>query len=59
MTDIQALILVGVMALVVAGAGFSVVQPRRYSDRDADGEPDLSPEEAARAREKDAAERGD
>ena len=59
MTDMQVLVLAGVIALVVAGAGFSVVMPRRFTDRDADGEPDLSPDEAARARERDAAERGD
>lgn len=54
MGDLTALILVGVLAFVAAGAGFAVVQPRRFTDRDADGAPDPWPEETARARDHDA-----
>lgn len=57
MSNLTALILIGVVALVAAGAGFAFVQPRRFTDRDADGAPDPSPEEIAKARQEDAWER--
>jgi hypothetical protein len=59
MSTISALILVGVLAFVAAGAGFAVVQPRRFTDRDADGAPDPSPEEMSKARDDDAWRRKD
>lgn len=58
MSNMTALILIGVLAFVVAGAGFAFVQPRRFTDRDADGAPDATPEEIAKAREDDAWKRG-
>lgn len=54
MDMMTALILVGVIAMVAAGAGFAFVQPRRFTDRDADGAPDATPEEIAHARADDA-----
>jgi len=48
-----ALILIGALALVAAGAGFAFVQPRRFTDRDADGEPDATPAQIEKAREDD------
>ena len=43
MDQLSTLILIGALAFVVAGAGFAFVQPRRFTDRDADGEPDGLP----------------
>ncbi|MND81042.1 hypothetical protein D3C87_1804640 [compost metagenome] len=54
MDTMTALILVGVVAMILAGAGFAFVQPRRFTDRDADGAPDATPEEIAQARADDA-----
>ena len=53
MSNLTALILVGLVAFVAAGAGFTFVQPRRFTDQDADGAPDPSPEEMVRASEDD------
>ncbi|HEY1072353.1 hypothetical protein [Brevundimonas sp.] len=55
----MALLLVGALAFVVAGAGFAFVQPRRFTDRDADGEPDATPAEIEGARKDDGWNRGD
>ena len=54
MTSSTVLILIGVLAFIVAGAGFAFAQPRRFVDRDADGAPDATPEEIAHAQEEDA-----
>ncbi|MFZ4164352.1 hypothetical protein [Brevundimonas sp. NPDC058933] len=59
MNTLTALILIGVLALLAAGAGFAFVQPRRFEDKDDDGAPDPTPEDIARAREDDAWGRGD
>jgi len=40
MNMMTTLILIGVLAMIVAGAGFAFVQPRRFTDDDADGAPD-------------------
>lgn len=53
MDTTTALILVGLVAMVLAGAGFALVQPRRFTDADADGAPDATPEEIAQARADD------
>lgn len=53
MSQLTALILIGALAFVAAGAGFAFVQPRRFIDRDADGEPDATPAEIERTREDD------
>lgn len=58
MSALTALILIGALAFVVAGAGFAFVQPRRFTDRDSDGEPDATPAEIERAREDDGWNRG-
>ena len=54
MDTMTALILTGVAAMILAGAGFALVQPRRFTDRDADGAPDATPDEIAQARADDA-----
>lgn len=54
MSSLTTLILIGVLAFVAAGAGFAFVQPRRFTDRDADGAPDPTAEESVRTREDDA-----
>lgn len=54
MSMMTALILIGVVALVAAGAGFAFVQPRRFTDRDADGEPDATAVEIAETLAHDA-----
>lgn len=54
MSTMTALILIGVAAMVAAGAGFAFVQSRRFTDRDADGEPDAIAEEIAETLEHDA-----
>ncbi len=53
MNSMTALILIGALAFVVAGAGFALVQPRRFTDRDADGEPDATLSEIEKTREDD------
>ena len=54
MDGLTVLILIGVLAFVVAGAGFAFAQPRRFIDKDADGAPDATPEEIAKAQADDA-----
>jgi hypothetical protein len=53
MDQLSTLILIGALAFVVAGAGFAFVQPRRFTDRDADGEPDAAPPEVDRTQNDD------
>ncbi|MFE9083676.1 hypothetical protein ACQKKG_02690 [Brevundimonas sp. NPDC003935] len=53
MDQLSTLILIGALAFVVAGAGFAFVQPRRFTDRDADGEPDATSVEVDRAHKDD------
>ena len=53
MDSFTALVLIGVLAFVVAGAGFAFVQPRRFTDKDADGAPDATSEEIAKAQDDD------
>lgn len=53
MSQISTLILIGALAFVVAGAGFAFVQPRRFTDQDADGEPDATSVERDRAHKDD------
>ena len=54
MSQLTVLFLIGALAFVVAGAGFALVQPRRFPDRDADGEPDATLAEIEKTREDDA-----
>ena len=54
MSQLTILFLIGALAFVVAGAGFALVQPRRFTDRDADGEPDATLAEIEKTREDDA-----
>lgn len=54
MDTMTALILTGVVAMILAGAGFAFIQPRRFTDRDADGAPDATPDEIAQASADDA-----
>ena len=53
MSQLTVLILIGALAFVAAGAGFVFVQPRRFTDRDADGEPDATLSQIEKAREDD------
>ena len=52
MSQLTGLFLFGALAFVVAGAGFALVQPRRFTDRDADGEPDATLAEIEKSRPK-------
>lgn len=53
MDGLTVLILIGVLAFVVAGAGIAFAQPRRFTDKDADGAPDATAEEVAKAQADD------
>lgn len=53
MSQLTVLFLIGALAFVAAGAGFAFVQPRRFTDRDADGEPDATLAEIEKTREDD------
>ena len=53
MSQLTVLFLIGALAFVAAGAGFAFVQPRRFTDRDADEEPDATLAEIEKTREDD------